>query len=90
VIKKEVSDHIMIGANVVSTITRIIVQVSVPDLGDRMAPALAAMYESLRPVLKGLNLWQVISFSTMVSVLGNRNPSRFSSLCIHEPSQEPV
>lgn len=35
-------------------------QVSVPDLGDRLVPALATMYESLRPVLKGLNLWQVI------------------------------
>lgn len=36
-----------------------LIAVSVPDLGDRMAPALAAMYESLRPVLKGLNLWQL-------------------------------
>ncbi|KAG0627559.1 hypothetical protein M758_2G210200 [Ceratodon purpureus] len=36
-----------------------LIAVSVPDLGDRMIPALATMYESLRPVLKGLNLWQL-------------------------------
>jgi len=45
------------------------VQVSVPDLGDCMVPALATMYESLRPSLKGLNLWQVIRFSTVLHVL---------------------
>lgn len=36
-----------------------LIAVSVPDLGDRMIPALATMYETLRPSMKGLNLWQL-------------------------------
>lgn len=66
----------------------ICVQVSVPDLGDSMVPALATMYQSLRPVLKGLNLWQVVHLSTMLHVL-ECHPQRWASQ-IYEPVTPPL
>ncbi|CAM6116822.1 unnamed protein product [Calypogeia fissa] len=36
-----------------------LVAVSVPDLGEAMIPTMTAMYASMRPFLKHLNLWQL-------------------------------
>ncbi|CAM6097697.1 unnamed protein product [Calypogeia fissa] len=36
-----------------------LVAVSVPDLGEAMIPAMTAMYASMQPFLKHLNLWQL-------------------------------
>lgn len=53
------SFHRLVGELSDALLSLKLIAVSVPDLGDSMVPALATMYQSLRPVLKGLNLWQL-------------------------------